>query len=54
MIILVVASLAAIFWQPAKIVGTAIILLAILSNLTVLQRSVHVYNKSKKMEINRS
>jgi len=54
MIILAVASLAAIFWQPTTMVGAAIILLAILSNLTVLQRGVHVYNKSKKTEINRS
>lgn len=47
-IILVVASIIATFWQPKTAMNTAIILLAILSNLTVLQRSLHVYNKLKK------
>jgi archaetidylinositol phosphate synthase len=46
MLILAVASIAAIFWHPALNLG--IILLAVLSNLTVLQRVVHVYNSLKK------
>lgn len=46
MLILAVASLAAIFWFPALNIG--IILLAVLSNLTVLQRGIHVYYSLKK------
>jgi archaetidylinositol phosphate synthase len=46
MLILAVASVAAIFWLPALNVG--IILLAVLSNFTVLQRGLHVYNSLKK------
>jgi len=46
MIILAIASLAAIFWLPALNFG--IILLAVLSNLTVLQRGTHVYRALKK------
>jgi archaetidylinositol phosphate synthase len=46
MIILAIASLAAIFWLPALNFG--IILLAALSNLTVLQRGTHVYRALKK------
>lgn len=45
-IILVVASLAAIFWQPAMEIG--VIVLAVLTNLTVLQRALHVYNKMER------
>jgi len=45
-IILATASIIAIFWLPA--IDTGMILLAALSNLTVLQRSLHVYNKLKK------
>jgi archaetidylinositol phosphate synthase len=48
MIILAVASLAAIFWYPALNIG--IIILAVLSNLTVLQRGVHIYRVLKKKE----
>jgi archaetidylinositol phosphate synthase len=48
MITLAVASVAAIFWLPALNIG--IILLAVLSNLTVLQRAVHVYRSLKKKE----
>jgi archaetidylinositol phosphate synthase len=44
-IILAIATIIAIFWLPALNIG--IILLAILSNLTVLQRSLHVYKKLK-------
>lgn len=47
MIILAIASLIAIFWQPQTAINAGIILLAILSNLTVLQRSIHVYRKNK-------
>ena len=48
MIILAVASVAAIFWLPVLNIG--IILLAVLSNLTVLQRGLHVYRVLKKKE----
>jgi archaetidylinositol phosphate synthase len=48
MIILAAASVAAIFWLPALNIG--IILVAVLSNLTVLQRGVHVYRSLKKKE----
>ncbi|MGA3191021.1 MAG: archaetidylinositol phosphate synthase [Candidatus Bathyarchaeia archaeon] len=47
-LILAVASLVAIFWQPTMVMNAAIILLAVLTNLTVLQRSFYVYGKSKK------
>ena len=46
MLILSIASIAAIFWLPALNIG--IILLAVLSNLTVLQRGLHVYSSLKK------
>jgi len=46
MLILSIASIAAIFWLPALNIG--IILLAVLSNFTVLQRGLHVYNSLKK------
>ncbi len=46
MIILSVSSLAAIFLLPALSIG--IILLAVLSNLTVIQRGLHVYKALKK------
>jgi archaetidylinositol phosphate synthase len=48
MLILALASLVAIFWQPTTVMNAAIILLAVLTNLTVLQRSLYVYGKSKK------
>ncbi len=48
MIILAVASVAAFFWLPALNFG--IILLAVLSNLTVLQRAIYVYRALKKKE----
>jgi archaetidylinositol phosphate synthase len=47
-ITLALASVIAIFWLPALNMG--IILLAILSTLTVLQRSIHVYKTLKKKE----
>jgi archaetidylinositol phosphate synthase len=46
MLILSAASIAAIFWLPALNIG--IILLAVLSNFTVLQRGLHVYSSLKK------
>ena len=50
MIILAIASIAATFWQPQLIVNFAIILIAVLSNLTVLQRAVYAYRGLKKKE----
>jgi archaetidylinositol phosphate synthase len=47
-IILAAASIAAVFWQPTTAMNIGVILLAILSNLTVLQRSLYVYGKLKK------
>lgn len=47
-IILSIASITAIFWQPKTAMNAGIILLAILSNLTVLQRGLHVYKELKK------
>lgn len=49
-IILATASVISTFWQTRTeaVMNTAIILLAMLSNLTVLQRSLHVYKKLKK------
>jgi archaetidylinositol phosphate synthase len=49
-IILLAASLIAVFWQPTTVMNIGIILLVVLSNLTVLQRSLYVYGKSKKKE----
>ena len=50
LIILSALSITAIFWPPA--LGIGIILLAVLSNLTVLQRGLHVYNSLKKKSDN--
>ncbi|MEM2103658.1 MAG: archaetidylinositol phosphate synthase [Candidatus Bathyarchaeia archaeon] len=47
-IILAFASLAEIFWLNALEAG--VILLAVLTNLTVVQRSLHVYKAFKKEE----
>jgi len=46
-IILATATVTAAFWQPKTVMNAGIILLAVLSNLTVLQRSLHVYKKLK-------
>jgi len=51
-IILAIATVTAIYWFMALNIG--IIMLAILSNLTVLQRSIHVYNTLKKRVINKN
>jgi archaetidylinositol phosphate synthase len=48
MAILAIASLVAFFWQPETAINVGIILLAILSNLTVLQRGIYAYKKLKK------
>ncbi len=50
MLILSIASIAAIFWLQALNIG--IIALAALSNFTVLQRGLHVYNSLKKKSDN--
>ena len=42
------ASLVGAFWQPVTVMNVAVILLAVLTNLTVLQRSIYVYVKTKK------
>jgi len=51
--ILAIASVTAYFWQPETAlfwqpINIGIIVLAILSNLTVLQRSIHAYKQLKK------
>jgi len=46
-IILATATVTAAFCQPKTAMNAGIILLAVLSNLTVLQRSLHVYKKLK-------
>ena len=51
-IILALASTIAYFWQTQQIMNASMILLAILSNLTVLQRSLYVHKRLKKQEIN--
>jgi archaetidylinositol phosphate synthase len=48
MLILAVASIAAFFWLPSLNYG--IIVLAVLSNFTVLQRGLHAYRWLKKKE----
>jgi archaetidylinositol phosphate synthase len=46
MLILAAVSIIAIFWLPT--LGYGIALLAVLSNLTVVQRAIHVYGELKK------
>ena len=46
MLILAGVSLVGFFWLPA--VGYGIAVLAVLSNLTVIQRALHVYHELKK------
>jgi archaetidylinositol phosphate synthase len=46
MLILAAVSIVGFFWLPALSYGIA--LLAVLSNLTVLQRTLHVYKTLKK------
>lgn len=47
LLILIIASLVALFWQPETAIGIGIILLAILSNLTVAQRALYAHRKLK-------
>jgi archaetidylinositol phosphate synthase len=49
MLILAVVSLIAFYWLPA--LGIGIFLLAVLSNLTVIQRAFHVYKELKKKDV---
>ncbi len=46
MLILAVFSIVAYFWLPA--LGWGVALLAVLSNITVIQRALHVYKELKK------
>jgi archaetidylinositol phosphate synthase len=48
MIILMAATLVAFFWQPVTIMTWSMILLAVLANLTVIQRAYHAYKKLEK------
>jgi archaetidylinositol phosphate synthase len=48
MLILAAASIIAFFFPNAGILNYGIVLLAILSNLTVIQRALHVYKTLKK------
>lgn len=50
MLILAVFSVAGFFWLPAM--GYGIALLAVLANITVVQRAVHVYRELKKKQQN--
>lgn len=52
LLIIAIATLTAYFWQLTTIINASIILLAILTNLTVIQRSVYTYKKLKKKETN--
>jgi len=53
-IILAVAGIVAFFWQPATTMTASIILLAIFSNLTVIQRSLYAYNKLKRNKLEKT
>lgn len=44
-IIIATASVIAAFWQQKMVMNSAVVLLAMLSNLTVLQRAFHVYRR---------
>ncbi len=48
LLILVVAGAVGFFWQPVTIMTDAVVLLAVLSNVTVLQRMFYVYVVTKK------
>jgi archaetidylinositol phosphate synthase len=47
-IILASASIVAVFWQPYTTMNAAVILLAIITNFTVLQRSIYAYRMMKR------
>jgi archaetidylinositol phosphate synthase len=48
MLILLLATLIAIYWLPALNIG--VIIIAVLANATVVQRAVYVYAETKKKE----
>jgi len=48
LLVLVIAGLVGVFWQPVNVMSAAMVLLAVLTNLTVVQRSVYVFVKTKK------
>ena len=50
-IILVIASLVALFWQPRTAIGVGVILLAVLSNLTVVQRALYAYKELRNEKV---
>jgi archaetidylinositol phosphate synthase len=47
LIIILITSLIAFIWQPRIIMNIGIIILAIITNFTVLQRVIYVYYKTK-------
>jgi len=49
-LILSIASIAAFLFEPKITMNIAMVLLGILSNLTVVQRSIHTYRRLKKKE----
>jgi archaetidylinositol phosphate synthase len=49
-ILLAAATLIGWLWQPETAMNIGIVLLAVLSNITVLQRGIHAYKKLKKGE----
>jgi archaetidylinositol phosphate synthase len=49
-IIITTASLVAIFWLPTLTMNIGVILIAALTNLTVIQRGLYFYRKTKKRE----
>jgi archaetidylinositol phosphate synthase len=49
-IIIAIASLIAFYYEPRATVNAAIVLIAALSNLTVLQRTLYAHGKLKKKE----
>jgi len=48
MLILLLTTLIAVYWFPALNIG--VIVIAVLANVTVVQRAVYVYTKTKKKE----
>jgi len=48
MLILLLTTLIAVYWFPALNIG--VIAIAVLANVTVVQRAVYVYTKTKKKE----
>jgi len=50
-VILVIASLVALFWQPRTAISIGIILLAGLSNLTVVQRALYAYKELRNEKL---